>query len=342
MSPYRKLFDKVLVRMDPERAHHGAAALIAAAGRAPLRPVVSAALTRTDGTPGGATRAWGRELAGPLGIAAGFDKDARMALGLAAMGFAFVEVGTVTARPQPGNERPRMFRFPQERAIVNRMGFNNEGAVAAAARLRRLRRTPAGKALVLGANIGKSKVTPASEAVGDYVFSARRLAPFVDYLVVNVSSPNTPGLRDLQASESLRPILDAVTQQAAYAAGRDVPVLVKIAPDLADADIDAVADLARELGLAGVSAVNTTIDHDHGAGGMSGPLLLERGLTVVSRLRRRLGVGPLIIGMGGISSATDVRAYLAAGADLTQAYTGFIYGGPTWPGRINREAAGPR
>lgn len=336
MSFYRQVFDRLLVKVDAEQVHHRTAALIAVAGRAPLRPAVAGLLAR-PGSGDSAPRAWGRELAGPLGIAAGFDKDARMALGLAAMGFAFVEVGTVTARPQPGNERPRLFRVPAERALVNRMGFNNLGADAARARLRRLRRGAPGKQLVLGANIGKSKVTPPEEAAADYVYSARRLAPYVDYLVVNVSSPNTPGLRDLQAAESLRPILAAVNEQAAYAAGRDVPVLVKIAPDLADADIDAVADLALDLGLAGVSAVNTTIAHDHGAGGMSGPPLLERGLTVVSRLRRRLGEGPTIIGMGGISSATDARAYLGAGADLVQAYTGFIYGGPTWPGRINRE-----
>ncbi len=336
MSIYRRVYERVLVRVDAEQAHHRAASLIAAAGRAPLRPVVAGLLGRT-GTSAARPQAWGREPAGPLGIAAGFDKDARMALGLAAMGFAFVEVGTVTARPQPGNDRPRLFRVPAEHALVNRMGFNNLGADAARGRLRRLRRSAAGKQLVLGANIGKSKVTPPERAAEDYVYSARRLAPYVDYLVVNVSSPNTPGLRDLQATESLRPILAAVTEQAAYAAGREVPVLVKIAPDLADADVDAVADLALDLGLAGVSAVNTTIAHDHGAGGLSGPPLLERGLTVVSRLRRRLGEGPMIIGMGGISSATDVRAYLAAGADLTQAYTGFVYGGPTWPGRINRE-----
>ena len=332
---YDLLFRHVLTRVDPEAAHGLAAKLIRLAGEvAPIRGLVTALFGRMpDGV---RSRVFGRDLSGRLGLAAGFDKDATMALGLRALGFAFVEVGTVTAHPQPGNPRPRLLRVVRERAFVNRMGFNNRGAVAAGRKLARLRRTAAGKRLVIGANIGKSKVTPPADAVADYVASARAVAPHVDYLVVNVSSPNTPGLRDLQATESLRPILAAVREHAAYAAGRDVPVLVKIAPDLADGDVDAVARLAVELELAGVVATNTTIAHDHGPGGLSGAPLLPRALEVVRRVRGVLGPDRIVIGVGGIGDAGDAQAMLDAGATLVQAYTAFVYGGPSWPGRLNR------
>lgn len=335
---YPFLLTSVLSRVDAETAHHGAAALIRVAGAlAPLRSALEATIGRPPVQ--GGPEVFGRRLPGRFGLAAGFDKDARMVQGLAAMGFSFVEIGTVTARPQPGNDRPRLFRLLEERALVNRMGFNNAGAAAVARRLRRLRRRPAGRRVVLGANIGRSKVTPPERAVQDYGASARALAPYVDYLVVNVSSPNTPGLRDLQAAASLRPILVEVVQRAAWAAGRDVPVLVKIAPDLADQDLDAVADLARDLGLAGVVATNTTIAHDHGAGGLSGAPLHERAVAVVRRVRGRLADDQVLIGVGGVETAADARELLHAGADLVQGYTGFVYGGPTWPGRVARGLA---
>ncbi|GAB2601869.1 quinone-dependent dihydroorotate dehydrogenase [Pseudactinotalea suaedae] len=332
---YRLLFSRVLSRLDPETAHHLAGRLIRLAGEVPpLRAIVTALFGRLPD--GGAHWVFGRDLPGRLGLAAGFDKDATMALGLRALGFAFIEVGTVTAHAQPGNARPRLMRLLEQRAFVNRMGFNNQGAAAAGRRLARLRRTAAGKRLVLGANIGKSKITPPEQAVADYVTSARAVAPHVDYLVVNVSSPNTPGLRDLQATESLRPILAAVQEQAAYAAGRDVPVLVKIAPDLANEDVDAVARLAVELGLAGVVATNTTIAHDHGPGGLSGAPLLPRALEVVRRVRAVVGPDAVVIGVGGISEARDAQAMLDAGATVVQAYTAFVYAGPSWAGTINR------
>lgn len=332
---YDLLFEQVFARLDPETAHHLAVRLIGLAGVVPpLRLLLSA----TWGRAGAGERpvVFGRRLPGRLGLAAGFDKDVRMAGGLAALGFAFIEVGTVTAHAQPGNPRPRLFRILDRRALVNRMGFNNEGAAAAGRRLARLRRTAAGRRLVIGANIGKSKVTAPEAAVADYVTSARAVAPHADYLVVNVSSPNTPGLRDLQATEALRPILAAVQEQAAYAAGRDVPVLVKIAPDLADDDVEQVARLALDLGLAGVVATNTTIAHDHGAGGLSGAPLLPRALEVVARVRRVLGPEPVVIGVGGIADVADARAMLDAGATLVQAYTAFVYSGPAWPGALNR------
>jgi dihydroorotate dehydrogenase len=345
--PYSLVFNGVFRGMDPERAHEIAFSLIERVGRIPvLRDVVQGAvapyLGRRAGGPG-SVRLFGRVVPAPFGLAGGFDKNARAVRGLTMLGFGFVEIGTVTAYPQPGNEKPRMWRELDLRGVRNRMGFNNEGAAAAADRLRALRSTAAGRAIVVGANIGKTKVTPPEDAAADYATSARLLAPWADYLVVNVSSPNTPGLRDLQATESLRPILQAVRAAADEAVsatpegtGRRVPLLVKIAPDLAGEDIDAVADLVLELGLDGVVAVNTTLGHDRGPGGLSGPPLLGRGLEVVARLRRRLGTGPVIIGVGGITRADDVRAYLRAGADLTQGYTSFVYEGPLWASRINR------
>ncbi len=340
---YRLLFDLVFRRMDPERAHHLAFALIGTVGRVPgLRSVVSRALGVPRGG-AGAVRVRGRTFPGRFGLAAGFDKDARAVEGLAMLGFAFVEIGTVTAHGQPGNERPRLWRVLDRRGLRNRMGFNNEGSQVVAERLRRLRATPRGRDLVVGVNIGKTKVTPVEEAAADYATSAGRLAPYADYLVVNVSSPNTPGLRDLQAVDSLRPVLTATrvaADEATTRAGRPVvPLLVKIAPDLSDDDVDAVADLVAELGLDGVVAVNTTIAHDLGPGGLSGPPLLARGLDVVARLRTRLGPDAVVIGVGGVSSPADAREYLAVGATLVQAYTAFIYEGPAFAARVARALA---
>lgn len=338
---YGLLFRLVFSRTDPERAHHLAFRLIRIASRVPvLRSVLRAALVAPAA---GSVRVLGRTFPSPFGLAAGFDKNARGVPGLTMLGFGFVEIGTVTAWPQPGNERPRLWRIIEDRALRNRMGFNNDGAVAVAKRLRRLRSTPAGRALVVGVNIGKTKATPPEDAADDYATSAGHLAPYADYLVVNVSSPNTPGLRDLQSVDALRPILQAVRiaadESAAVVQRPRVPLLVKIAPDLADGDVDAVADLVLELGLDGVVAVNTTIAHDLGEGGLSGPPLLERGLLVVARLRHRLGAGPVVMGVGGISTPADARAYLAAGADLVQGYTGFVYRGPFWASRIAKALA---
>jgi dihydroorotate dehydrogenase len=336
---YRAIFRIVFQRMDPERAHTVAFRLIALAGRVPvLRGVVQGALAPYLVGPG--VHVFGRRVPALFGVAGGFDKNAEAVRGLTMLGFGFVEIGTVTALAQPGNERPRMWREIELGGVRNRMGFNNEGAGAAAERLRALRASRSGRAVFVGANIGKSKVTPAAEAAGDYATSASLLAPLADYLVVNVSSPNTPGLRDLQSVDALRPILVAVREaadRATESAGRPrVPLLVKIAPDLADPDVDAVADLVLELGLDGMVAVNTTIDHDLGEGGLSGAPLLGRGVDVVRRLRARLGDGPVIIGAGGIRTAEDARTYLDAGADLTQGYTGFVYAGPFWARRVNR------
>jgi dihydroorotate dehydrogenase len=294
-------------------------------------------------------RALGLDFPGPLGLAAGFDKDARGTAGLGALGFAFVEVGTVTARPQPGNDRPRMFRLPADRALVNRMGFNNDGAAAAADRLRRQgggRRS--GTRTIVGVNIGKTRAVPQEQAAADYAASARAVAGVADYVAVNVSSPNTPGLRDLQAADRLRPVLTAVRAalDEGAAGGQRVPLLVKIAPDLADADVDAVADLAVGLGLDGIIATNTTVSRDGlasspaeiaaaGAGGLSGPPLRRSAEAVLRRLRARAGDRLVLIAAGGIETPDDAWERLRAGATLVQAYTGFVYGGPLWPRRIH-------
>lgn len=337
---YALLFRTVLSRLDAERAHRVGFGLIRLAGAV---PGVRALLARLLAPPADLRISlWGKDFAGPLGLAAGFDKDAVAPDLLAALGFGFVEVGTLTARPQPGNPRPRLFRLPADRALVNRMGFNNAGSAAAAARLAGRRRP--GRAVV-GANIGRSRVVDAEHAVEDYLASARRLAPVADYLVVNVSSPNTPGLRDLQATGSLRPLLTAVREVAG-----GVPLLVKIAPDLAEADLDEIADLARELGLAGIVATNTTTGRGGlrtaadtvaalGAGGLSGPPLADRSLAVLRRLRARVGDDVVLVAAGGIETADQAWARLRAGATLVQAYTAFVYHGPFWAARLQRDLA---
>jgi dihydroorotate dehydrogenase len=346
---YQLFYRVVLRRVPAEAAHRAAFALIRGVARVPGAAwLLGRWLGPRD--PVLRVRALGLEFPGPVGLAAGFDKDARGTRGLAALGFGFVEVGTVTARAQPGNPRPRMFRLTADRALVNRMGFNNEGAAAAAAALRRSRARGSlagGGGPVVGVNIGKTKAVPDAEAAADYAASARAVAAVADYVVVNVSSPNTPGLRDLQAAERLRPVLTAVRSALDESSpGRRVPLLVKIAPDLADADVDAVADLALELGLDGVIATNTTISRDGlasppaevaaaGAGGLSGPPLRDRSLAVLRRLRDRAGDRLVLVAAGGIETPDDAWERLRAGATLVQAYTGFVYGGPLWPRQMH-------
>jgi dihydroorotate dehydrogenase len=347
---YRAIYAVLLRRLPAEAAHRAGFWLIRAAASVPgLAWALRRALAPRD--PALRVRALGLDFPGPLGLAAGFDKDAEGVTGLAALGFGFVEVGTVTARPQPGNPKPRMFRFPAERALVNRMGFNNQGAAALAARLRALRARP-GYRPIVGVNIGKTKVVPDAGAIADYVASARLVADVADYVVVNVSSPNTPGLRDLQSADKLRPLLAAVRSALDQASPRRrVPLLVKIAPDLADADVDAVADLALDLGLDGIIATNTTISRDGlhdsaavadaGPGGLSGAPLKARALEVLRRLDARAGDRLVLIAAGGIETADDARDRLAAGATLLQAYTAFIYEGPGWPRRVQKGLVTP-
>lgn len=344
---YRVIY-AVLRRLPAETAHRAAFWLIRAVAGVPgLAQVLRWLLRPRDSAL--RVRAFGLDFPGPLGLAAGFDKDGEGVIGLAALGFSFIEVGTVTAQPQPGNPRPRMFRFPEERALVNRMGFNNRGAAALSARLRALRARP-GFRPIIGVNIGKTKAVPEEGAVADYVTSARLVADVADYVVVNVSSPNTPGLRDLQAAVKLRPILAGVRAALDEASPRRrVPLLVKIAPDLADADVDAVAELALDLGLDGIIATNTTTSREGlrdsaavaeaGPGGLSGAPLKGRSLAVLARLHDRCGKRLTLIAAGGITTPADAEARLAAGATLLQAYTAFIYEGPLWPWRVQRGLA---
>jgi dihydroorotate dehydrogenase len=266
-------------------------------------------------------------------LAAGFDKDGHGLKTWGALGFGYAEVGTVTAQPQPGNPQPRLFRLPADRGLLNRMGFNNHGAGELARRLAAHRPD-----VPIGVNIGKSKVTPAESAAEDYRISARLLGPLAAYMVVNVSSPNTPGLRDLQAVESLRPILAAVLAETS------APVLVKISPDLSDSDVDAIADLAAELGLAGIVATNTTISRAGiqtpnvdglGPGGISGPPVARRALEILRRLYPRVGDTMALISVGGIETADDAWERITSGASLLQGYTGFIYGGGLWAKHIH-------
>jgi dihydroorotate dehydrogenase len=286
-------------------------------------------------------RALGIEFPSPVLLAAGFDKEALGYEALCDIGFGAVEVGTITGQAQPGNPRPRLFRLPEDHALLNRMGFNNCGSAAAA------RRLAAPRSCVVGINIGKTKQIDDSEAVADYVRSAERLGPLADYLVVNVSSPNTPGLRDLQAVERLRPLLQAVQDALVrVCAGRRRPaLLVKIAPDLADAELLAIADLALELRLDGIIATNTSIGRaglstapdtltSLGAGGISGRPLQPRALQVLRLLRARAGARLTLIAAGGIESDADAWERLCAGASLVQIYTALVYEGPGLPRRL--------
>ncbi len=337
---YPLLFRTVLSRMDPESAHHAAMAVIRVLGVPPFS-AISRSFTRPD--PALRTRALGLTFDSPFGVAAGFDKDVKGAAGLYALGFGHVEVGTVTAIPQDGNPRPRLFRLIPDRAVVNRMGFNNHGAQAAAKRLERLRRRR--HRPVLGVNIGKSRVVDVEDATTDYVRSATLLAPLADYLVVNVSSPNTPGLRGLQAVETLRPLLAAVRDAAGA-----TPLLVKFAPDLPDDEIAAIGSLAVDLGLAGVIATNTTISREGlrtdpavvaaaGEGGLSGAPLKARSLEALRIVRAVVPDDFCVISVGGVETAADVQERLDAGATLVQGYTGFLYRGPLWARQINRGLA---
>lgn len=353
MTAYSLLFDHVLTRTDPEQAHHLGFGAIRAAGPA-LGAGRRAApfLERRLGV-AFPVQAMGLTFPNVLGMAAGFDKNAVGVDALAALGFGHVEVGTVTGEAQPGNPAPRLFRLPADRAVVNRMGFNNDGAEVVARRLAARADRQRRHDVVLGVNIGKTKLVPDDDqeaVLADYAKSARLLAPYADYLVVNVSSPNTPGLRDLQAVERLQPLLEHVRRTADEVTSARIPLLVKIAPDLSDDDVLAVADLAVAVGLDGIIATNTTISRAGlhtdparveamGAGGLSGRPLTARALEVLRLLRGRVGDELTLVGVGGISSVEDARARLEAGADLLQGYTAFIYEGPLWPRRIVRGVA---
>ncbi|MGO4385331.1 quinone-dependent dihydroorotate dehydrogenase [Specibacter sp. RAF43] len=354
MRIYPTVFRVCFSWMDAEQAHRIGFALIRAA-----HTVGAGAVLRRLFAPAPSLRttAFGLTFPTPFGLAAGFDKGAKGVNALANLGFGHIEVGTITGAAQPGNPRPRLFRLVQDRAVINRMGFNNDGAAAVAPRLTRalagLRAGYDGVRPVVGVNIGKTKAVDLDDALGDYLVSARALAPAADYLVVNVSSPNTPGLRLLQDVETLRPLLSGVRAAADSAAGRHVPLLVKIAPDLSDDDVDDVAALALDLNLDGIIATNTTIGREglgspadvvaaKGAGGLSGAPLKVRSLEVLRRLKAVVGERLVLVSVGGVETGADVQERLDAGATLVQGYTAFLYEGPFWAARINKELAGLR
>ena len=285
-------------------------------------------------------KVFGLTFKNPVGLAAGFDKDAKLFNELGNYGFGFVEIGTVTPKPQPGNAKPRLFRLPEDQAVINRMGFNNGGAGAAAERLKHNRGH-----VIIGGNIGRNKITPNDEAVNDYISCLKTLFPVVDYFAVNVSSPNTPNLRELQEKEPLMALLKAVQAENKKLGYK--PMLLKIAPDLTEGQLDDIIEIVRETKLDGLIATNTTISRDGlttpahrvermGAGGLSGKPLKGRSTEVIRYLRKEMGPEFPIIGVGGIFTAEDAREKLLAGATLVQVYTGFIYEGPGMVKRICR------
>ncbi|SEC28468.1 dihydroorotate oxidase A [Paramicrobacterium humi] len=338
---YRALFSLFLRRLDPEQAHHLA---FAAIRMLPALGPLARRFTAPD--PRLRVEALGRTFPSPFGVAAGFDKNAEAVIGLGALGFGHVEVGTLTARAQPGNPKPRLFRLIPDRAIINRMGFNNDGAVAAAPRLAKAHQ--ARHRPVIGVNIGKSRVVAVDDAIDDYLESCRVVASLADYLVVNVSSPNTPGLRGLQELDRLAPLLTRVKDAAGA-----TPLLVKIAPDLDDDQVVRISELVVELGLAGIIATNTTLSRSDlrtdaavvraaGDGGLSGAPLAARSLEVLRLIRSVVPAELCVISVGGVETGADVAERLDAGATLVQGYSAFIYRGPLWARSINRELAAIR
>lgn len=329
-----KVLRRLLFTLDPERAHHLTFRLLRIPGASWLAGATSARHPSLKKT------VFGLTFPNPVGLAAGLDKDAVAFEQLGKLGFGFVEIGTITHRAQPGNEKPRLFRLKRNKALINRMGFNNQGADHAAKRLSK--RSASG--LIIGGNIGKNKITPNDQAVDDYIFCLKSLHPFVDYFVVNVSSPNTPHLRALQDREPLTRLLNAL-QAVNRTLKPTRPVLLKIAPDLTNEQLDDIISIVKETELSGVIATNTTVSRSGldygqeelekiGPGGLSGVPLRERSTEVIRYLKQKSGNAFPVIGVGGIHSSADALEKLEAGADLVQLYTGFIYEGPKLIGDI--------
>jgi dihydroorotate dehydrogenase len=333
-----RLLRPLAFRLDPERAHDLTLGLLER-----WSALFGGALGNKDiaRSPDLAVEAMGLRFPNPIGLAAGLDKNAVAVPAWQALGFGFIEVGTITALAQPGNPKPRLFRLPPDEALINRMGFNNGGADAAARRLERLRRRGVLQ-VPLGANLGKSKVTPAEEAADDYRRSFEQVGHLADYVVVNISSPNTPGLRDLQRVEEVTRILDAI-QGPNQRLAQPRPILVKLAPDLADEDAIDCARAALDAGCAGLVLTNTSIRFeglvsrtDGMSGGLSGRPILTRSTELLGLVRQAVGPDPVLIGVGGIMDPEGAAAKLAAGADLIQIYTGLIYQGPAFVRRLLR------
>jgi len=336
------ILKSLLFRFDPEKAHYLTFSLIKNASKV---PGVSSLMRLTYNYKHEklVKNVFGLRFENPVGLAAGLDKDATLFNELSNLGFGFIEIGTLTPKPQPGNDKPRLFRLINDEAIINRMGFNNEGVDAAVLRLKNRKN----KQILIGGNIGKNKVTPNEEAVNDYIINFNALYYDVDYFVVNVSSPNTPNLRDLQEKEPLTKLLNTL-QDLNKTKPTLKPILLKIAPDLTDSQLDDIIDIVKSTGIAGVIATNTTISRNGlslsaseiekiGAGGLSGKPLTKRSTEVIKYLKQKSNNAFPVIGVGGIHSAEDAIEKLNAGADLIQLYTGFIYEGPGLIKKINKE-----
>ena len=322
---YERFVRPLLFLLDPETAHH----LTVGALRVASDVDLALRALRKFQPPDNPKRVFDLDFPNPVGLAAGLDKNGAALPAWAAMGFGFVEIGTVTARPQPGNPAPRIFRYPEQNALINRLGFNNDGADAVARRLDQLKkRGHWPERCRIGINIGKSKATPLAEAVQDYLYSFRALHEFADYIVLNVSSPNTPGLRELQSPDALSALLAAIANE--NAAGK--PTVVKIAPDLSSAELEATLAVCESSAVAGVIATNTTLDHSSipsaqdQQGGLSGAPLREKSTEFVRQIAGRSAIP--VIASGGIMDRNSAREKIAAGAQLVQIYTGFIYRGP--------------
>ena len=337
---YKLFIRPLFFLIDPEKIHHLVFATLRVIGRTPggkaiLRVFFNYKDSRLERV------VFGLKFKNPVGLAAGFDKDARLIDEMACLGFGFIEIGTLTPKPQPGNDKPRMFRLPKDQALINRMGFNNQGAMAAVAQLRKRK-----SSVIVGGNIGKNKITANEQAMDDYASAFETLYDYVDYFVINVSSPNTPGLRELQEKEPLgkllRYVISLSKQKPVYK-----PVLLKIAPDLSPSQLDDIVSILKETNADGVIATNTTIERSDletsaeeiraiGNGGLSGKPLTHRATQVIAYLRDKLGKDFPIIGVGGIMSPSDAVEKLKAGADLVQVYTGFVYEGPSFAKKINQ------
>ncbi len=338
---YKSFFKPLLFRQDPEVVHHRTTRLLRRVCKLPGVPALLRSLFLTKHT-ALERRLFGLHFSNPVGLAAGFDKEAALVDELANLGFGFVEVGTVTPRAQPGNEQPRLFRLPADAALLNRMGFNNAGMSAAVRNLKKRK-----SRIIVGGNIGKNKTTPNDQAIDDYVQCFHELYDHVDYFVVNVSSPNTPDLRALQEKEPLTQLLQTLQQQRTLKSTKK-PILLKIAPDLSNSQLDDIIQIVQDLKIDGVIATNTTISRDGlsagtrdkttlGPGGISGKPLRERSTEVIRYIKEHASVPFPIIGVGGIHSAQDALEKLDAGASLVQVYTGLVYEGPVLVKRINKE-----
>ncbi|WP_420148887.1 quinone-dependent dihydroorotate dehydrogenase [Spirosoma sp.] len=342
---YKRIILPILFRFDAETIHHTVSTFLKIALSIPGVSAICRRLFVLEDERLNRT-VFGLSFPNPVGMAAGFDKNGELVSELSDLGFGFVEIGTVTPRPQPGNPRPRLFRLKIDLGLINRMGFNNKGVSPAAERLRHFNRNRGNRRVIVGGNIGKNKDTPNENALNDYLISFRELFDTVDYFVVNVSSPNTPGLRDLQEREPLTKLLTALEQENRQRP-KAKPILLKIAPDLTNGQLDDIIAIVTETGIAGVIATNTTINRGNlttdpaiinqiGAGGVSGQPLRTRATEVIRYLHQQSAGAFPIIGVGGIFSAQDAQEKLNAGASLVQVYTSFIYEGPGLVKKINQ------